>query len=273
MKYRAVLPQKNSNVSHRQPLREFLALVAGLLILLLVLYGVLGLFVDLAVDYISPDMELAMYDSVGMNRWDEDLESASASKLEPAAQQLLDELAQCIDVGYPVTLRIGDGEGINAFAYPGGTIIVLSGTLEKLESLNGLAFVLAHELAHFKHRDHLRAMGRGVVLVALSAFITGANSDLVGIITPFGSLESAQFSQARESAADATALEVLNCHYGHVGGATELFEVIADPVDKVDFSLTHYFSSHPDARLRIDAINALIRSKGYRVGQTISLNE
>ena len=243
--------------------------MAGLLFLLLLIYGILGLCIDLAVDYISPDMELAIYDSVGMSRWDKEAESASASELEPATQQLLDELAQCIDVGYPVTLRIVDGEGINAFAFPGGTIIVLSGTLEKLESRNGLAFVLAHELAHFKHRDHLRAMGRGVVLVALSTFLGGANSNLTGILTPFGSLESAQFSQARESAADATALEVLNCHYGHVGGATELFEIIASPADDLDFPLTHYFSSHPEARHRIDAINALIRAKGYRVGQTI----
>jgi Zn-dependent protease with chaperone function len=231
----------------------------------------LGLFVDLAVDYISPDMELTIYDSVGMNRWDKEVDSASASDLEPAAQVLLNGLAQCIDVGYPVTLQSSDSEEINAFAYPGGTIVVLSGTFEKLESLNGLAYVLAHELAHFKHRDHLRAMGRGVVLVALSTFLGGANSNLAGILTPFGSLESAQFSQARERAADATALEVLNCHYGHVGGATELFEAIAGPADNLGFPLTHYFSSHPEALLRIDAINVLIRSQGYRVGQTITL--
>lgn len=271
MKYRAVLQQKNSNVSHRQPLRELLALVAGLLVLLAVLYGVLGLCIDFAVDTISPDMELAIYDSVGLNWWDDEVDSASGIQFEQQAQQLLDQLGRCIDVGYPVTLRIGESEGINAFAYPGGTILVLSGTLEKLESHNGLAFVLAHELAHFKHRDHLRSMGRGVVLVALSALLTGANSDLAGILMPFGSLQTAQFSQARESAADAIALQVLNCHYGHVGGATELFEVIAEPGDKIDFSLTHYFSSHPEARHRIDAINALIRSKGYPVGQTIGL--
>lgn len=271
MKYHAALPQKNNNVSHQHPAREFLTLLAGLLVLLLIFYGVLGLCIDIAVDYISPDMELAIYASVGMNQPDGETDSAAANELEQETRRLLGELASCIDVGYPVTIQFDGSEGINAFAYPGGTIVVLAGTFNNIESFNGLAFVLAHELAHFKNRDHLRSMGRSVVLVALSTFITGTNSDLTGVLTPFGSLETAQFSQTRESAADAVALDVLNCHYGHVGGATELFDVIADPGDDIDFSVTHYFSSHPEARHRIDAINVLIHSKAYRTGQTIAL--
>ena len=44
------------------------------------------------------------------------------------------------------------------------------GLLENVESENELAFVLGHELGHFRNRDHLRGLGRGIafslVLVA-----------------------------------------------------------------------------------------------------------
>lgn len=264
MKYRAVLPERNSNVTHEHPLREFLILLAGVVALVVVVYTVLGLLIDTAVDYISPDMELAIYQSVGIDPPGELDHTASGSETEQAAQKLLTELTQCIDIGYPVSLRVDESTELNAFASPGGLIVVLAGLLDHVESQNGLAFVLAHELAHFKNRDHLRSMGRGVVLVAVSVFVTGTNSDISRVVTPVSMLEVAQFSQERERAADATALQVLDCHYGHVGGATEFFELIANPDDDFDFALTHYFSSHPEAEDRIDAINALSKSMGYR---------
>jgi len=268
MKYRAVLPKKNSNVSHEHPLREFLILVAGSASIVLVVYGILGLFVDIAVDYISPEMEMAIYESVSFDYPEEFDTATPANETAQSTQNLLNELQQCIDVGYPVTLGIEESEAINAFAFPGGQMVVFSGLLENIKSENGLAFVLAHELAHFKNRDHLRSMGRSMVLAALSILFTGTNSDLSRIMAPVGKLEAAQHSQERESAADTTALQILNCHYGHVGGATELFEVIAEP-DEFDLGLT--FSSHPEAQERIKTINALSESLGYSIGHTALL--
>jgi|TARA_Y100000310_G_scaffold342610_1_gene446562 Zn-dependent protease with chaperone function len=270
MKYRAVLPERNSNVSHEQPLREFLVLLAGAAALALLVYGLLGLCVDIAVDYISPETELAIYQSAGINRSRTVDDAAPISESETAVRKLLTALLRCVEIGYPVSLRIEESDVLNAYAWPGGHIVLSTGLLDNVESQNGLAFVLSHELAHFKNRDHLRTMGRGVVLVALSVLLTSASSDLSTLMMPVSSLEAAQFSQERESAADATALQIVNCHYSHIGGATELFEVIAAPEENFDFSLTHYFASHPQARERIDAIHRQGKLMGYSVGRTVS---
>lgn len=271
MKYKAVLPESNVNVSHEHPLREFLILLAGSAGILLILYFLMGLFVDNAVDYISPEMELAIHESAGFYGWEQD--AGQFSDEEESAQELIEQLAQCGEINVPIKLRISESEDINAFAAPGGYVVVLSGLLENIESENGLAFVLAHELAHFQNRDHLRSMGRGVVLLAMSVLLGGTNSDFLGILTPIGSIETARYSQERESAADETALHILQCHYGHVGGSTEFFRAIASREEGTDYSLTHYFSSHPEARKRINAIRELNGGMGYKSGVVVEKKE
>ncbi len=42
-------------------------------------------------------------------------------------------------------------------------MVVFTGLLEKMTSENELAFVLAHELGHYDHRDHLRGLGRAAL--------------------------------------------------------------------------------------------------------------
>lgn len=271
MEYKPRLPKRNSNVSHEHPLREFFILIGWSVALIVGVYWLLGLFIDIAVDYISPETEQSLYSAVGIDSAftaDEDQPEATAD-----AQRLLSDLNACMEVGYPVHVSVSAAENVNAFAAPGGQIILMDGVIAATQSENGLAFVLAHELAHFKNRDHLRSMGRGVVLLAISVLITGADSDLSTLATPVSLLEGAQFSQERESAADATALAALSCHYGHVGGATELFEVLTQQDDAFDLTFSHYFSSHPEAEERIAAIQELIKSYDYAVADTRELSK
>lgn len=264
MQYHAKLPEKNSNVSHEHPLKEFFILVLGSIILLAMVYWLMGLCVDLAVDSISPEMETAIYDSFYKGEHPVTEAKVTMSEQEQLAQHLLDELSECIDIPYPVQLSYQESSVPNAFAAPGGNMVLLSGLLKQVKTENGLAFVLAHELAHFKNRDHLRAMGRSVVLMALSVLTTG-NSELTRLMSPVSQLEAAQYSQSRETAADATALAVLNCHYGHVAGATEFFDRMSQTDELLP--LMHYFSSHPEAQKRISAIKDLTAQQGYPLGQ------
>lgn len=265
MQYHAKLPENNSNVSSEHPLKEFIILLLGSAAIVLIIYWALGLFIDIAVDTISPEMEIAIYETMA----EEESETALGDDKDPSekevlAQNLVSQLSQCVTIAYPIKLTFVDSETPNAFAAPGGKMVLLSGLLKRVQSENGLAFVLAHELAHFKNRDHLRGLGRGVVLMALSVLTTG-NSSLSRLMATVSSLEAAQFSQSRERAADATALAIINCHYGHVSGATEFFETLSKESERLP--LMHYFSSHPEAEQRIAAINALSQQKSYLQGQ------
>lgn len=260
IQYKPSLPEKNDNVSHNHPLKEFVILLGGVIILFLFLFWSLGLFVDLAVQYISPEKEGVLFAKVQMD-WAK--ESELSSEKQTYLQKLTDSLRPCLDVHYPVRVRVIESNEANAFAFPGGTIVVYSGLLDKVQSENGLAFILAHELSHFKNRDHLRGLGRSVVLVALSSLLTGANSNITQAIAPVQLFSQAQYSQKRESAADQTALSALNCIYGHVGGAAEFFNGLLGDKNGFDVKALHFFTSHPELQERIENLDRLAQEMGF----------
>ena len=258
MKYTPHLPQHNSNVSHEHPLREFFVLVAGTVALLAAIFIGLGLLVDAAVRYIDPELENALFGSF------QDETLPVPGEQEQVLQLLTDQLSSCMGIGYPVYVRIENSPLPNAYAMPGGRVVVHSAVLEQIKTENGLAFVLAHELGHYQNRDHLRGMGRSIVLLATSVVLTGAGSDISSLLTPVFGAEIAQHSQSRESAADASALKALQCHYGHVGGATEFFALITETDATLDWYFAHYFATHPEALQRIADLEQLAISLDYQ---------
>lgn len=62
----------------------------------------------------------------------------------------------------PWTFSVIDTETINAFAMPGGSIIVSSGLVKRLGSESELAGVLAHEIAHVVKKHQLAAIQAGM---------------------------------------------------------------------------------------------------------------
>ena len=58
----------------------------------------------------------------------------------------------------PWTFAVIEGDSVNAFAMPGGTIVISQGLLSRLGSEAELAAVLAHEIAHVVRKHQLAAI-------------------------------------------------------------------------------------------------------------------
>ena len=266
MKYQASLPEHNDNISHEHPLKDFLLILAALSVLVVAGIWVLGFMVDAVVDRLSPETEKRLTGLLAMSV------PAPVKALQPREayiQSLVDSLRSCAGVDTPVTVRLTSSKDANAVVMPGGTVLVFSGLLEHAESENGLAFVLAHELAHLANRDHLRGMGRGIVIITVATLVTGDGSWTAGLLAPAQQLGESSYSRGRESAADALALKALQCRYGHVGGATELFASLNKDDDMP--AIAHYLASHPSMGARIAAIELAIRRAGLRKGEVRAL--
>jgi beta-barrel assembly-enhancing protease len=260
MQYQAKLPKHNSNVSQSSPLKEFATLLAGIGAVLLVLYWLSGLLVDYTVDHISDETAGELYQS--LSQANPSLATSPSESLQEV-NALLQKLVRQQGINYPISVSVVDTQELNALAFPTGHIVVYQGLLDKLESQNGLAFVLGHEVAHFKNRDHLRMMGRGLLLLAVSAIIGIGDSDVIQHFSVVSDFSSAQFSQQREQMADASALLMLNEVYGHVGGATEFFDLVMAGEQTNSTTVSHYFASHPQIQQRIDALNTLSKTQGF----------
>jgi Zn-dependent protease with chaperone function len=268
MKYQPSLPAHNDNVSQENPLKDFAVILGWLLAVAALGYWLLGMAVDATVDNLSDETEAKLHKM---------LPSYTAPAAAPdllarqtRLQAMVDGLRSCAGVRLPAAVTLTKSEVPNAAVLAGGQIVIFTGLLDHVRSENGLAFVLAHELAHIAQRDHLRAVGRGIVLFGVAVLVTGNNSGLTELLAPVNSLGQAKYSRTREAAADSAALRILHCRYGHAGGATELFDAMKDRDDGF-FGLSHYAASHPAMQSRIDALNRAIRDGGLKVGPVVPL--
>ena len=258
MKFTPRRMETNVNVSKTHPLKEFAILAGGLLALVIGVYLALGLAVDLIVPRLSMDLEKKLAGAF-VGRLAETEEVAEATR---TVQAMVDQLQErCAPLPYTITVHVQPAKAINAAALPGGHMVVFTGLLETMQSENELAFVLAHELGHFANRDHLRGLGRALVLLTASTVLLGADNSINGMIGQGMMLTELSFSRKQETRADEFALEALACRYGHVAGATDFFERIPEEHDPGRFG--HYFASHPENQRRIDHLNKMTAERGY----------
>lgn len=269
MKYTPRPAKHNHNVTEVSPIQELLVLLGGLLAIIIIAYVLLGISADLLVSHISPVSEQKLASILPFNF---DTENQQNEK-ELWLQQLVDTMEEngCATLPYPITVHISDKEIINAMALPGGHIVVFSGLLKIVTSENEMAFVLAHELGHFNNRDHLRGLGRGIVFAFISTMIGSSDGSIARLAGKTLQVTESGFSREQESAADAFALQTLNCVYGHVGGATDFFNHMPKNLDPGH--LGHYFASHPENGKRIQALITLQKEKGYAGGPLTPLRK
>ncbi|HLO49781.1 MAG TPA: M48 family metallopeptidase [Kamptonema sp.] len=150
---------------------------------------------------------------------------------------------------------------VNALAIPGDIIIIYSGLVAQAKSENELMMVLGHELGHFAHRDHLRSLGRSVLVQVVLAYFFG---DLNSLQSAISTVSTAQFSQNQEREADEFGLSLLQATYNHVGGATDFFERIGE---QRGGEFMAFLATHPNPRDRVAELKRLIEKRQYKIGE------
>jgi Zn-dependent protease with chaperone function len=254
-------PDEGINTSDESPLREFALLVAGLVGAVLVCIAIAALAVDRLVPLVPPALEARWFGG-----WLA-FEAAADDPRTAPVQALLDRLtAHWSDAPYPFRVGVLDERDPNAIALPGGAILVTSGLLDQIRSENELALVLGHELGHFRARDHLRGLGRGLAAQLVLGAV-GSSGELVSGLSVFaGNLAQRSFDRRQESAADAFGLSLVAAEYGHVAGAGDLFARLAgEPAhgSRSERRLAAYFDTHPLHADRIAALDAEARKHGW----------
>ncbi len=267
MKFTPKSLREEVNVSAENPLREFFLLAGGILGAFLLVYVVLGFSLDFAIARIDPDLENRLGSLLLPALVEEESDTTAGRRL----QELLDSLTAEMESGDRVyRVHLVPSKEANALALPGGHIVVLSGLVREAASENELAMILGHELGHFRNRDHLRGLGRGLVLVFLSSLLFGADSSLADLATSLLGGAEMRFSQRQELQADAWGMELLVHKYGHAGGATSFFRRLAKKEDGKE--LAYLFASHPYPRERVEALEEAIAVKEIPRGDTLPLD-
>lgn len=137
---------------------------------------------------------------------------------------------------------------VNAFAAPGGVVVVFRGLLNAAATPEELAGVLAHEVAHAELRHSLQGMAKGLGLRALVAMAFGDISDSV-FTDAATRLTELRFSRDAEREADANGLQRLVAARISPEGMVRFYERLASEKRSSPPAL---LSTHPSSGERLE---------------------
>lgn len=171
------------------------------------------------------------------------------------AQQTLQEIGRKLTAGsrYQYRWLVKQDDTVNAFAMPGGIIVVHTGLLRQAGDPGELAGVLAHEVQHVEQRHSLRQMISSLGWGALVGVTIGDISAVAAMLAhQAGTL---YFSRDMEEEADRLGLLALQRAQIRPDGMLRFFQELDDK-DKA--SVPGWISSHPQTAARAQQIESLI---------------
>lgn len=155
---------------------------------------------------------------------------------------------------YPVQITVVEEKQANAFALPGGHIIVYNGLLQQMQHYEELAALLGHEYAHITLKHTTRTIFSSMGAYAFASLLFG---DLTGVgavvVQNANSLKGLEYSRKLEKEADLYGLQLLEQRHISAEGYTWLFNTLKQQPGRQQ---AEWLSSHPDLAGRSRYIQA-----------------
>ncbi len=166
---------------------------------------------------------------------------------------------------YQFQVHIVEDLSLNAFALPGGIMVVHSGLILKADRAEEVLGVMGHELAHVTQQHSLRAIVQRVGLIVMLQFLIGSDGGLAGVIANSADfLLGQKFSRDHEREADNIGFDYLVKAGIDPQGLITFFEKIQKEQDaklggaaEVEASLS-FLSTHPGTDERIEHLRKRI---------------
>lgn len=241
---------------------RFILLIFAIPLFLVSLYlWIIPFAANYAADTIPPQWEASLGESVVEGFTDNFKQCAKSEISKPidAIVARLDDAAQ--PHPYKFKIHIIESPMVNAFAAPGGHIIIFTGLIEKTETPEELAGVLAHEMQHVLKRHATKSILQNLSTYALITLLTSGSSNTAGMVSAFATM---RYSRLAEAEADDSGLKLLKKAQIDPNGMVAFFKTIEkDEKGKNMQGIFSYLSTHPDTAERIDSLNAAINASPY----------
>lgn len=162
------------------------------------------------------------------------------------------------EIGYPVKITVVESNEMNAFAIPGGNIVVHHSILEEMKTPEELAALLGHEASHIALRHSLRNIFRNLSQQMFLALIVGNESGIASVVVDnANNLKQLQYSRSLETEADNNGLQLMAKNNINVQGMMRLMRMLQK--DSGGAEPNAFLSTHPVFKDRIRNIETQLQ--------------
>lgn len=177
-----------------------------------------------------------------------------------------------INSKYNIRITVVKENIANAFAMPGGNIIVYDKILAEMDSYEELAALLSHEFTHVNERHATRTLFRQQSSSLFISIVFGDIGTIGNVIASNADeLKGLAYSRNREKDADLNGVKILSERRIDCNGFVGLFELLKKETARVGDQPAEWISSHPDLERRINYIKAdpLFNKNGVEGNETL----
>jgi predicted Zn-dependent protease len=241
----AMIAARSRNAQNRR-LAPFIKLAAAVILFLVLMYSIVVPWLAGAMANRFP----ASYEQQLGNQLYAQLKNQFTID-EPATREI-NRFFQALRVPspYPIRITVVKENIVNAFALPGGHIVVYDKLLNGIGSYEELAALLSHEAMHVTNRHTVRTMFRQMSsALFLSLLIGDAGAISTIILNNANELKNLSYSRSLETEADTEGASLLAQRGISCNGFVRLFQLLQKQSNEAEPS--EWLSSHPDLKKRI----------------------
>ena len=182
-------------------------------------------------------------------------ETAGGRAGHAAFAKLAGRLEAAANVGMPLRIAVVRRSEVNAIALPGGYIYVFRGLIERAETPDELAGVIAHEIGHVVNRDGTRAVLQAAGLSFLFGTLLGDFGGGSAVVFATRTVLQSSYSREAETAADLYGAALV----AKVGGEPRALGAILGRIAGKPGGIADFLLDHPEAVKRAAAIATIPR--------------
>ena len=201
----------------------------------------------------------AVYDALGL-----------AGQEDTAKTFVLNELFKAMEVStaYDIKITVVNDNVVNAFALPGGRIVVYSALLKEINSYPELAALLSHEFTHINNKHSTKRIFRQLGSKVFLGLLFGRFGTVTSVVVNHAdNLKSLKYSRSLEKEADMDGLAILTTRGIDPRGFVDLFHHLKEAAPTN--AMPEFLGSHPDVDKRIRYIRDA--SQGSTVKEDVQL--
>jgi predicted Zn-dependent protease len=251
---RVQLQKMRSQGEAKRNIKITVGFIVGCIVIAIIATASVSLIVRVLVSRIPPKFEKDIGDKFFAELQQEETfiqDTNLQSKVDLAVTPLLSSLpTNQINFQF----HIMETPMVNAFALPGGHVIVTTSLLKLLDRPEQLAGVVAHEIAHVTQKHGFRKVISAMGPALLFRLFLGNRGGLVGVLGAGSQLLMTQgFSQEYELEADTVGWNYLVAAHIDPRGLTDALRKLKDEEERSRISDLEIaaFSSHPTTQKRI----------------------